>query len=185
MTGRQVGGFFCCRKYNGYNLTEGGEGGIPCAEVCAKISAKRMGHEVSAKTRAILSAKNTGIIQTPEAREKNAESQRGEKNHFFGKRHTKESVMKNALAHRGKSPYKNLLAELDAHQISCSALAKLLGLKRTTISNKMLNGQEGYNGNFFGRVGYLLTDEHNGLFALRFSYNPKFGDIVPERFFTS
>ena len=126
---------------NGYNLTEGGEGGIPCAEVCAKISAKRMGHEVSAKTRAILSAKNTGTIQTPEAREKNAESHRGEKNHFFGKRHTKESVMKNALAHRSKSPYKNLLTELDAHQISYSALAKLLGLKRTTISNKMLSKQ--------------------------------------------
>lgn len=42
---------------------------------------------------------------------------RGEKNHFFGKRHTAFSRMKIALKHRGYSPYQNLIAELDARQI--------------------------------------------------------------------
>ena len=73
---------------NGYNLTEGGEGGRLCAESCAKLSASKMGHEVSKETRARLSAINTGKPQTAEAREKNAEAQRGEKNHFFGERYT-------------------------------------------------------------------------------------------------
>ena len=126
---------------NGYNLTEGGEGGTLCAESCAKLSAAMMGHEVSKETRAILSAINTGKPQTAEAREKNAEAHRGEKNHFFGKHHTAETIMKNALAHRGNSPYKNLLAELDARQISYNKLAKLLGLNRVTVSNKMLGKQ--------------------------------------------
>ena len=53
---------------NGYNLTEGGESNLPCAEVCAKISAAMTGHEVSKETRAILSAINTGKPQTAEAR---------------------------------------------------------------------------------------------------------------------
>ncbi len=94
---------------NGYNLTEGGEGGTLCAESCAKLSASKIGHVVSKETRARLSAINTGKPQTAEAREKNAAAQRGEKNHFFGKHHTGDSIMKNALAHRGYSPYKNLL----------------------------------------------------------------------------
>ena len=122
---------------NGYNLTEGGEGGTLCAESCAKLSAAMMGHEVSKETRARLSAINTGKPQTAEAREKNAAAQRGEKNHFFGKHHTAEAIMKNALAHRGNSPYKNLLAELDARQISYTKLAKFLGLSQSHISNKM------------------------------------------------
>ena len=126
---------------DGYNLTDGGEGGIPCEEICEKISAAKMGHEVSEKTRSILSAKNKGKPQTAEAREKNAEAHRGEKNNFFGKHHIGDAIMKNALAHRGKSPYKNLLAELDARQISYNKLAKLLGLSHSPISRKMSGKQ--------------------------------------------
>ena len=130
----------------GYNLKEGGAGSVKfivnkgrklTPEHCAKLSASKMGHEVSKETRAILSAINTGKPQTAEAREKNAEAHRGEKNHFFGKHHTGDAIMKNALAHRGNSPYKNLLAELDARQISYIKLAKFLGWTLTPISNRM------------------------------------------------
>lgn len=130
----------------GYNLTEGGAGSGKfivskgrkfTPEHCAKISASKMGHEVSKETRAILSAINKGKPQTAEAREKNVAAHLGEKNHFFGKHHTGDAIMKNSLAHRGETPYKNLVAELDARQISYNKLAELLGLSQSHISNKM------------------------------------------------
>ena len=97
---------------NGYNLTEGGEGGIPCAEVYAKISAAKKGHEVSKETRAKLAAVNIGKSQTPEAREKNAEAHRGEKNNFFGKHHTEETKAK--ISEKKKNPSAETRAKLSA-----------------------------------------------------------------------
>lgn len=106
---------------NGYNLTEGGEGGKPCEEVCARI----------------------------------AESRSGEKHPFFGKHHTAESKTKMAIAHVGKTPapetcskrsvanrseshFKNLLNEMDAHNLSYNALGQLLGLNQVSVSERML-----------------------------------------------
>ena len=106
---------------NGYNLTEGGDGGKPCAELSAKKSANMS----------------------------------GEKHPFFGKHHTAESKAKMAIAHKGKTPapetcskksvanrseshFKNLLSEMDAHNLSYNALGQLLGLNQVSVSERML-----------------------------------------------
>ena len=44
---------------------------------------------------------------------------------------------KRSARQRGYSPYKNLLAELDAHQLSYRALEKLMGVAKLTIARKM------------------------------------------------
>ena len=54
-----------------------------------------------------------GCIFTPESRAKNSLNHLGEKNSFFGKHHTLETRLEISIAHRGNSPYKNLLRELD------------------------------------------------------------------------
>ena len=64
-------------------------------------------------------------------------SRKGEKNPFFGKRHTDETRMESAKNNRGDTPYKNLLAEMDKRQISYRMLATLLGIGNASISRKM------------------------------------------------
>ena len=59
---------------NGYNLQEGGNGGVPCEETCRKISKAQKGKHHSDETK-----------------KKMSNSQKGEKNHFFGKHHTEET----------------------------------------------------------------------------------------------
>ena len=57
---------------NGYNLTEGGDGGVACEEICKKISEAKKGHQA------------------------------GEKNPMFGKHHSDETKLKISKVHKGK-----------------------------------------------------------------------------------
>ncbi len=66
---------------NGYNLTEGGDGGInPSAETRAKISVSKKGKSLSKEHRAKISANHADM--------------KGENNPFYGKHHTEESKAK-------------------------------------------------------------------------------------------
>ncbi len=76
-----------------------------------------------------------------EARAKMSAARTGEKNHFFGKHHAAESMAKASALRRGQTPYKNLIAEMDAHNLSYTALAKLLSISRKTFSDKMTTKQ--------------------------------------------
>lgn len=76
----------------GYNLTEGGTGGIPAKEVCQKMSESRKGQ----------SAWNKGISPSEETKKKISVAMQGENNHFYGKNHTKEAKEKMSIAHTGK-----------------------------------------------------------------------------------
>ena len=105
--------------------------GVPKSpEHKAKLAAANTGKKASAETKAKMSAKHKGKRHTKEARAKIAAAKKG-------KPRSKETVRKMSIGRRGESPYKNLLAEMDARQITYSALAKLLGLKQSTISQKM------------------------------------------------
>ena len=66
--------------------------------------------------------------------------------------------MKNSVAHRGNSLYKNLIAELDARQISYTKLAKLLGLCHQSISHKM-RGKQNFTTEQKERIKNLLGVE--------------------------
>lgn len=48
-----------------------------------------------------------------------------------------EKSSNRSAAQRQESPYKNLLCEMDKQHISYTALAKILGLARRTVSDKM------------------------------------------------
>ncbi len=110
---------------NGYNLTDGGDGGTLCDEICAQISATSTGVPKSPEHCAAISAGHKGKFI-------------GEKNHRFGKHHTQTARYIISIKQRADSPFKNLLAELDARQMSYAALAKLLGFaSMSNLSDKM------------------------------------------------
>ncbi|MBD3878534.1 MAG: GIY-YIG nuclease family protein [Quinella sp. 1Q5] len=122
-----------CKVPNGYNLTDGGEGNLnPSSETRAKMSAAqsgenhpmygkhhkpetivkmsatRRGKHLSETARTKLSVAKKGVPKSPEHRAKLATGNRGK--------------------NRGKSPYVNLLNEIDAHKLTYSALAEILGI---------------------------------------------------------
>ena len=150
--------FIHCKTPNGYNLTDGGGGTFGYThklETCVKISASLTGEnhpnygkhptaETRAKQSAIMSGENNpffGKHHTSETCTKIAESLKGrfcgEKNPFFGKHHKKEVCAKSSAEQRGYSPFKNLLNEIDKHNFTYAALAKLMGLSRKAVSAKM------------------------------------------------
>jgi len=117
-------------KYpNGYNLTDGGEGMGGCIdEIRKKISIANSGENHF----------NYGKHHTKETREKMSLSQTGEKNHNYGKHITVIACSKMSKANRGKSPYKNLLSEIDSRQLTYTSLSKIIGLSISSVSKKIL-----------------------------------------------
>lgn len=111
-----------CKKPNGYNLTDGGKGTLSFShtpEACAKISAKHRGKQLSDEHRIKLSVASTG------------------NKNWLGRQHTKAEKSKLSIVKRSKSPFHNLIAEIDKLQLSYHALAKLMGLSLMSISRKM------------------------------------------------
>ena len=126
----------------GYNLTDGGEGCNPTSETRAKMSAARTGKRHTAESKAKMSAARTG------------------------RRHTAETRVKIFVSHRSDSPFKNLLREIDAHHLTYTTLAKLMGLARISVSAKM-RGKRNFTEDdkaklveIFGKpIEYLLESE--------------------------
>lgn len=95
-------------RENGFrltNLTDGGEGTTGYRTVCtaehrAKISASKMGHEVTAETKAKLSAALIGRTLSPERRVQIAVGLIGNK-YSVGRKHSAETRAKMSAAHMG------------------------------------------------------------------------------------
>ena len=123
-------------------------------ETRAKMSEKRKGVPKSPETRAKLSAAKTGVLNhrygkknSPEHQAKIVAANTGAKRTpetcrniseaLKGKPFTIERCAHISAAKRGDSPYKNLIAELDVHNLSFQRLAELLGLAQSIVSRKM------------------------------------------------
>ena len=79
---------------NGYNLTEGGGGGVPCEEIRRKMSNSQKGKPSTFK----------GKHHSEESRRKLSEAQKkyvGEKHQMFGKHHSEETKKKLSDSHKG------------------------------------------------------------------------------------
>lgn len=111
----------------GYNRSEGGEGGIPCDETRAKMSASQSGENNP----------NYGKHASATTCAKISAAMSGENHPYYGKHRPVATCAKIGIAHRGYSPFKNLLAEIDARQFSYRSLAKLIGVSDMTVSSKM------------------------------------------------
>lgn len=105
---------------------------------CANISAALTGKTHSPEHCANISKAKKGKTPKDETRDRMSESRTGEKNHNYGAPRPKEICAKIAAKNRHGSQFKNLLTELNAHQLSYAALAKVLNLAPKTISDKML-----------------------------------------------
>lgn len=108
---------------NGYNLTEGGEG--------------TLGLEFTPEHRTNIAATRKGKPLPPEHYIKLSILNKGKGNPFFGKSHTKEARKKMAVTHRKEIHYKNLVKELNAHEILYLELANLLGISVSCLSTKL------------------------------------------------
>ena len=123
-------------------------------ETRKRMSETRKGRIVSPETRKKLSESRRGEKNprfgkknTPEHQARIVAAVKGKKlspehctkisEALTGKTFTAERCANISAAKRGYSPYKNLLAELDAHQLSYIKLAKLLGLSQVNVSRKM------------------------------------------------
>ena len=148
------------KKPYGYNLTDGGEGTVGyhlSSESCAKISAKNsvallgnknaLGYHHTLKSRAKMSADRKGKPKTAEHLAKIAAANTGKKftpercaNIAASKRGKPLSLEHRArisATERGNSPFKNLLHEIEARQLSYKALSKLIGIPLSSFSYKM------------------------------------------------
>ena len=94
---------------NGYNLTEGGDGVIPCEETKKKMSEAKKGKQLSEETKKKLSEAHSGEKHhffgkhlSDETKKKLSEAQKGKKHYMFGKHHSEETKQKMSESHKGK-----------------------------------------------------------------------------------
>ena len=88
--------FWNCVSPKGYNLTSGGERAIPCDDTRRKMSEAKKGKPSPRK----------GVKLSLEVRRQMSEcrkgKRKGQENHFFGKKHTPESIQRMVEAQTGK-----------------------------------------------------------------------------------
>ncbi len=174
---------------NGYNLTEGGDGCLGLshtAEGRAKMSAARTGDKNhffgkhhTPETCAKLSMIHTGKKMSAEACAKMSKVRKGRKPSaetcakiaasHMGEKFSDERCLKIAEAKRGKTPYKNLLAEIIKRQLSYKRLTEILGWSFGTVSKKM-RGYCNFTAKevaqlveFFGLPAEYLLERDDGL----------------------
>ena len=141
------------KKTNGYNLTDGGDGIVGCTdETRASRSAKLKGVPKSSKHCAAIAAGRKGKFI-------------GEKNHRFGKHHTRKAIYIISVNQRGDSLFKNLLNEIDALKLTYAILAKLMGLASSSSISDKMHGRKNFTARdkaklveIFGKpIEYLLA----------------------------
>lgn len=134
---------------NGLNLTEGGGSPVFSDETKRKMSNSRKGKTPWNKgTKGQMPPVWSKGLKLPspseETRKKMSDSSRGEKNHFFGKTHTKESLEKLCRALKGRGVWnkiKNRIIKLDKYE----NIIKV-------YDNKKAAGEDGFEINSLNRA---------------------------------
>ncbi len=141
-------------------------------QTCANISAALTGRTFSDTHRANISAAKKGTIPSDKTRKNMSEARIGDKNHNYGKPRDSKTCLKIATTQRGYTPFKNLAAELDAHQMTYTKFAELLGYSAVTISDKMrgrrkfMDKDKTRTSEFFGKpIEYLFERDDDGVYV--------------------
>ena len=107
-----------CKSQNGYNLTDGGDGGSPCEETRRKISEAQKGKTLSDKTKQKMSEAHKGktfseetrrklsennAMKRPEVCRKLSEANKGKNHPMYGKTLSEETRQKMSEAQKGKT----------------------------------------------------------------------------------
>ena len=124
-------------------------------EHCANIAAGLKGRKFTPEHCAHISESKMGTHVEDEARDKMAESRSGERNPNFGKPRPPEVAFQISTKNRSESPYKNLVAEMDAMQMSVAALARFLGIRSSTLSAK-IRGKRNFTSEQIAKIEELL-----------------------------
>ena len=141
---------------NGYNLTEGGEGEIPCEETRKKISESNKGRIFSDEHRRKLSLVNKGKHLSEETRKKISESTSGEKNPFYNKHHSEETRRKISDSRKGIPAHNKGKHPTEETRRKISEANK--GKHPTEETRrKMRNAHSGEKHHFFGKK---FSEEH-------------------------
>ena len=129
----------------------------------AKISESKMGQgkgvPKSPEHIAKIVAARKGKKLKPHSPEHNAKisaSCSGENHYFFGKHHAGETCVKISATLRKESPYKNLLAEMDARQITYHGLATLLGLSGHVSVSRKMRGERNFTAEQIAKLAEIF-----------------------------
>ena len=153
---------------NGYNLEEGGRGGVPSEDARRKMSeakkgkpAHNKGKPMSEEQKKKLSEANKGkpsnkkgIPLSEETRRKISENHcdcSGEKGPFYGKHHSEESKRKMSLAKKGKPAHNKGVPMSEEHKKKLSDKNKGKKLSEET-KQKMSEAQSGEKNAMFGKT---------------------------------
>lgn len=118
-------------------ISAGNRGKKRTPEQRAQISARQLGKKRGPRppeVKAKISAKNTGKKRTPEAIARMSLAQKGKKRGP----HSPEHRAKIARSRHKNSIFQNLVAELEARQLSYTSLGELMGRTPVNISHKMI-----------------------------------------------
>ena len=124
----------------GYNMTDGGEGtsGLErTPEYLKHLSESRMGEKNPRYGKKNTPEHTARIVAANLGRKRKPGTGEHIANALRGKKHTKERCAHVSIANRGDSKFKNLIAELDAHNFSYAELARRMGAVPNVVSRKI------------------------------------------------
>lgn len=124
----------------GYNMTDGGEGtsGLErTPEYLKHLSESRMGEKNPRYGKKNTPEHTARIVAANLGRKRKPGTGEHIANALRGKKFTQERCSNISISNRGDSKFKNLIAELDAHNFSYAELARRMGAVPNVVSRKI------------------------------------------------
>lgn len=148
----------------GMNLTYGGDCPIICEESRKKMSLSRIGKEPWNKNKkGCMKAWNKGLKFGPQSEEvKNKKKRFKEDNHFYGKKHTEETIRKISEKKKGTIAHNRIEGKILKYDSDMNLIC--------TYENISEAVKDGYDGSCISR-SHKLKCKHKGFYFIRENYD--------------